>query len=57
LEVKILNLFGKKEGNSIVDIKKYLSTPEKPITNAEFTSFWNSLTEEEKQEFKKTELK
>lgn len=55
--MKILNLFGKKEGNSIVDIKKYLSTPEKPITNAEFTSFWNSLTEEEKQEYKNTELK
>ena len=52
-----MNLFGKKEGNSIVDIKKYLATPEKPVTNAEFTNFWNSLTEEEKQEYKKTELK
>ena len=50
---------GKKDQDrySIVDIKKYLATPERPITNAEFTSFWNSLTEEEKQEFKNTELK
>jgi hypothetical protein len=46
---------GKKE-NSIVDIKKYLSTPENPLTTKEFQEFWSSLTEEEKVEFKTTEL-
>jgi hypothetical protein len=47
---------GQKE-NSIVDIKRYLSTPENPLSNAEFTEFWNSLTVEEKNEFKRAELK
>jgi hypothetical protein len=42
--------------NSIVDIKKYLSTPEQPITSAEFSEFWNELTDEEKVEFKNTKL-
>lgn len=43
--------------NSIVDIKKYLSTSDNPLSTKEFQDFWNSLTEEEKNEFKKTELK
>ncbi len=43
--------------NSIVDIKKYLSTPENPLTTKEFQEFWNSLSEEEKNEFRKSELK
>lgn len=42
--------------NTIVDIKKYLSTSENPLTTKEFQEFWNSLTEEEKEEFRTTEL-
>jgi hypothetical protein len=44
--------------NTIVEIKKYLSTPDQPpMSNKEFMEFWNSLTEEEKDEFRKVELK
>lgn len=42
--------------NSIVDLKKYLSTPERPVTMEEFKAFWDSCSEEEKIEFKNTEL-
>lgn len=44
------------EPNSIVDIKQFLSTPDKPVSTAEFTEFWKSLTEEEKEAFKREEL-
>lgn len=43
--------------NGLVDIKRFLETPERPISNAEFSEFWKSLTEEEKDEFRKAELK
>lgn len=44
--------------NTIVEIKKYFMTPgQPPMTNKEFMDFWGSLTEEEKDEFRKTELK
>lgn len=46
---------GKKE-NSIVDIKKYFSTSGEPLTTKEFTDFWNSCSEEEKDEFRKADL-
>lgn len=42
--------------NTIVDIKKYLSTESNPLTMAEFNEFWTSLSEEEKEEFRTTEL-
>lgn len=42
--------------NSITEIKRFLSTPENPVTTAEMSSFWTSLTDEEKAEFKKTPL-
>jgi folate-dependent tRNA-U54 methylase TrmFO/GidA len=42
--------------NSIVDLKKYLATPENPVPNQEFKDFWESLTEAEKKEFKQTKL-
>lgn len=42
--------------NSIVDLKKYLSTPENPVTMEELKEFWEDLSEEEKIEFKNTEL-
>jgi hypothetical protein len=47
----------KKDGNSMVDVKKYLSTPDQPVSMEEFKQFWESLTEEEKDEFRKTDLK
>lgn len=43
--------------NSMLDIKNYLDSSEKPLSTAEFTEFWKSLTEEEKHEFKTMELK
>lgn len=42
--------------NSIADLKRYLSTEEQPVSNTEMTEFWQSLTDEEKAEFKDTEL-
>jgi len=42
--------------NSIVDLKKYLSTPESPVEMSEFKDFWASCSDEEKDEFKNTEL-
>lgn len=43
--------------NSISDIKKYLEVEGMPIQNNEFMEFWKSLSDEEKLEFKNTELK
>ena len=43
--------------NSIVDIKKYFERDDKPISTKEFNDFWKSLTEEEKEDFKKADLK
>jgi hypothetical protein len=42
--------------NSIVDLKKYLSTPENPVTMEELKEFWESCSDEEKEQFKNTEL-
>lgn len=43
--------------NTIVEIKKYFQTPDQPsLSNKEFMEFWGSLTEEEKDEFRKTDL-
>lgn len=43
--------------NSIVEIKKYLSDGGEPLSTKEFHEFWGSLTQEEKDEFKRAELK
>lgn len=43
--------------NTIVEIRKYLNTDGEPCSTREFMEFWESLTEEEKDEFRKTELK
>lgn len=45
------------EGNTLTAIWKYLATPENPLTFSEFKEFWATCTEEEKDEFRKTELK
>lgn len=46
-----------EDKNSIVDIKKFLATPERPVDSKEMTDFWSSLSDEEKEEFKNAELK
>lgn len=46
-----------EQENSISDLKKYLGTPERPVSMAEMNEFWKSLTDEEKEEFKRTPLK
>lgn len=43
--------------NSITDLKKYLGTPERPVTMEEFKDFWAACSEAEKEEFKAAELK
>ena len=42
--------------NKISDLKRYLSTDENPVSMQEMTEFWNSLTEDEKAEFKAVDL-
>lgn len=42
--------------NKIVDLKKFLSTPERPVSTQEMQEFWSSLTDEEKAQFKQAEL-
>ena len=42
--------------NTIVELKKFLATPDHPVAMEEFKEFWDSLSEEEKKEFKRTEL-
>lgn len=45
-----------EQENSIVDLKKYLGTPDRPVSSGEMSEFWKSCTDEEKAEFKKSEL-
>jgi hypothetical protein len=45
-----------EDTNSIVDIKKFLASPGKPVPMDEFKEFWDSCTDEEKEQFKRTEL-
>jgi hypothetical protein len=45
-----------EEKNSVSDIRRYLSTPDNPVSMEEFTVFWKSLSDEEKDEYKNTEL-
>lgn len=42
--------------NSITDIRKYFEKDAEPFKDNEFVDFWKSLTEEEKDEFKKADL-
>lgn len=45
-----------KRENTLVEIRKYLNTDGEPCSTREFQEFWESLTDEEKHEFKNTEL-
>lgn len=36
----------------MTDVKEFLSVPERPVEMREFREFWESCTEEEKQQFK-----
>lgn len=40
-----------KTTNPMTAIKNYLSTPENPVSSAEFRAFWMSCSREEKDEF------
>ncbi len=42
--------------NTVKDLKSFLSTPEKPVSNGEMMEFWKSLTDEEKEQFKTADL-
>lgn len=44
------------EKSSMVKIKQYLSVPGQPVSLVEFKEFWDSLSDEEKEEFKATKL-
>lgn len=46
------------EENSIGDIRRYFEEGDaRPMQPNEFVAFWKSLSEEDKQEFKKADLK
>lgn len=36
----------------MTDVMNFLSTPENPVESKEFRAFWQSCTEEEKEQFK-----
>jgi hypothetical protein len=48
---------GEQQENTLAEMMRYLSTPERKVSSAEFQEFWKSCTEEEKAEFKRAELK
>lgn len=43
--------------NSLTDIKRFLGSDGNPVSNTEFSEFWKSLSNEEKDEYKNAELK
>ena len=43
--------------NSMLDIRKFLETPDRPLADHEFKDFWMSLSKEEREEFRKADLK
>lgn len=43
--------------NTLTDIRRFFDeTEDKPLKEGEFREFWQSLSEEEKDEFRKTKL-
>lgn len=43
--------------NSLTDLKRFFGTNERQVDNVEFTEFWKSLTDEEKDEFRNAKIK
>lgn len=46
----------KDDQNSLKDIKAYFDTKDKPLEQAEFREFWETLNEQEKDELKNMKL-
>lgn len=42
--------------HTVSDLKEYFSTSEKPVLAKEMMEFWKSLSDEEKEEYKKADL-
>lgn len=42
--------------NTLTEIKRYLTMPGEALSMAEFKQFWDSCTDAEKEEFKRTPL-
>jgi hypothetical protein len=38
---------------TVKDLMQYFGTPDRPVTPSEFKSFWSSLSEDEKDYYKK----
>lgn len=45
-----------KHENSLGELMRFFSTDERKVGSGEFREFWDSLSEEEKQEFKEADL-
>ena len=45
-----------KEGNTVSDLKKFLSTPDNPVSMNEFNEFWKSCSDEEKAAYRAEDL-
>lgn len=43
--------------NKITEIQAFLNDPDHPFKQGEFKEFWQSLTDAEKDEFRKSDLK
>lgn len=42
--------------NSMLDIKNFFDTSERPLEENEFRDFWMSLSKEERDEYRKADL-
>ena len=42
--------------NSVVNLKDFFSTPEKPVSSAEMMTFWKSLSDDEKAYYQNADL-
>ena len=45
-----------EEGNSINDLRRYFEDAARPMQPGELIEFWKSLSEDEKNEFRKADL-
>jgi hypothetical protein len=51
-------LYAQGELNTVAEIKRFFGGRDQPpVGNKEFQDFWQSLTEEEKQEFRTADLR